>query len=117
MKKLLAAILILGIISCGNKKDEKSVPRLNKRLGVFITKTGARDIGGFFYVNDSTSAYLISDTQRHPQTGKPILDTTGKVMFVNVYQAIKNDSVNFHVEDVEVDSLFQGKWPLKNEKK
>lgn len=121
MKQALSILCIILLLSCTNSdhvKDSQS-----KIIAVYKKADGTNEVAAMYMIvkkkittDSSTQQDKITiDTTWVRVVNKPVIDSsgrpkkdsTGKELFTTDYFPIRKDSVNYHIELKDIDSLLK----------
>ena len=131
MKRTLASLSILVLFSCGSKTKAPEIAPAGqaKIIAAYIRQDSTTDVAWLLRIIEDNIKYdsvtkrkdILTDTSwGYPapftyavldSLKNPVRDSSGKVMVQQRIEYVKigKDSVNYHVENIPLDSMQ--KWP------
>lgn len=116
--KLTILFIAILMFSCNNKDEEAVQPesiRTEKIIAALISRDSTRPIKVLYRTIDVKPQYdsaskkwnVVIDTFWNQEISVPFKDSTGKDTFQFRYLRVPKDSVDWHVENRDVDSIMK----------
>lgn len=115
IRLIIIGLVALSFTSCNNSKVGKEIPKLGQVKILAVYKDSGRVIPSIIIRQISKQVKIdsltgkesiVTDTLYGVEVLMPTKDTSGKVVMRLLPKVISKDSVNWHIQNIALDSLL-----------